>query len=79
MNKMNVAKCKTSPATIFSPPVVPYPKPYPEEELNSLESNTKEQNGHVITAVPSEADSFKGDVSAAFSLPPKPLPSHNQN
>jgi len=54
---------KTSPASTFSPPVVPYPKPNPEEELYSLE-----------TGVTSEADAFKGDVSAAFSLPPEPLP-----
>jgi len=66
---------KTSPASTFSPPVVPYPKPYPEEELYSLESNNNERNGQVIPAtVPSEADAFKGDVSAAFSLPPEPLP-----
>ena len=58
---------KTSPASTYSPPVAPLPASNPEDKLVAG-SKLSEVGGL------SEMDAFKGDVSAAFSMPPEPLP-----
>lgn len=75
---------KTAPASTSSPPVVKI-EPGPEDRLRtssatSLKSSSsptaikkKVQPSNSTTPI-SELDAFTGDVSAAFSLPPEPLP-----
>jgi len=58
---------KVAPASKYSPPIAPPPEPNPEDSLVPATS-PKGKEGF------SEMDAFKGDVSAAFSMPPEPLP-----
>jgi len=75
---------RTLPASTYSPPII-LPEPCPDESLvmaSPTNRNTNTNNGvtqpSTNTPPPApqcdEMDVFKSDVSAAFSLPPPPLP-----
>ena len=63
---------KSSPASTYSPSTIKS-KSLPEDSLipaKPSRSNTNSSSSNKIT----EIDALKGDVSAAFSMPPPPLP-----
>ena len=64
-----IKKKKTAPASTYSPPVIKI-QPGPED---CLQPSSQTKSG-VKKAPISERDAFTGDVSAAFSVPPPPLP-----
>mmetsp|Transcript_12159 Transcript_12159/g.14138 ORF Transcript_12159/g.14138 Transcript_12159/m.14138 type:complete len:711 (+) Transcript_12159:185-2317(+) len=72
-------KTTTSPASTYSKPIVRPLKPQPEDILvpakpatstTTSATNNIPRTNNTLTVV----DAFKGDVSAAFSVPPPPLP-----
>eukprot|EP00566_Odontella_aurita_P008107 CAMPEP_0113570700 /NCGR_PEP_ID=MMETSP0015_2-20120614/25127_1 /TAXON_ID=2838 /ORGANISM="Odontella" /LENGTH=658 /DNA_ID=CAMNT_0000473535 /DNA_START=148 /DNA_END=2127 /DNA_ORIENTATION=- /assembly_acc=CAM_ASM_000160 len=80
------AKKKSSPASTFSSPVVPPPAINPEDSFVPARPKAKKAGeGKAEASAPAaaaasaasgytELDALKGDVSAAFSMPPPPLP-----
>ena len=61
-------KKKKSFASTYSPPIKPLPVSNPEDSFLGYGPNGTASSGY------SEMDAFRGDVSAAFSMPPEPLP-----
>lgn len=83
---VNGASTRTAPASTYSPPIN-QPKPCLDEALvvasptktkqtttSSSSSSTSTTTSPPKTPQCTEMDVFKSDVSAAFSLPPPPLP-----
>jgi len=72
-----------SPASTYSKPIKPFPTPGPEDQIVSGRSFPATSDGEKLENSSgtvhsgqtfNEIDAFRGDVSAAFSLPPEPLP-----
>jgi hypothetical protein len=76
----STSKPKASPASTYSPPNIT-PKRQPEDSLvpakpkknASKTDNSESKQASKSKRIP-EIDALKGDVSAAFSMPPPPLP-----
>lgn len=74
---VSTPKKRSSPASTPSSPMVPPPKPNPEDSFVPARPKdvTKDgASGAKKSSAYTELDAFKGDVSAAFSMPPDPLP-----
>ena len=68
-----IKKVKTSPASTYSPSII-RPKPRPEDALIPAKSSKPGSKTSSRPIRVPEMDALKGDVSAAFSVPPPPLP-----